>query len=206
MIDVPEGATPTEQLQHLLRFWDQMRHELGVTGPPEGWRYQSTEGLVVDKGTVYTPRPLPAGERPMTIKQCFVNSYIQAAMLHEDLTYVEGYGMTGLGLPNYHAWCLDANGEVLDFTWRWTSDGGDKHLDCAKGALIGVPVPTRLLKAVWRSREYVGVLQDYEHDFPVLRLGWDTDALTEFYEGLPGPEARKRQKRAKRKRKSAVVP
>ncbi|MFI5298058.1 MAG: hypothetical protein ACHREM_08165 [Polyangiales bacterium] len=47
--------------------------------------------------------------------QCFVNC-LQAAYTMPALGYVEGFATTGADLV-HHAWCVDADGRIHDFTW-----------------------------------------------------------------------------------------
>lgn len=202
-LTIPDDLPPEAKLRRLLTFWDQLRCE-AMPADMHTWRYATSHGMMQQVGTVYHPQPLPPHVKPMTIKQCFTNSWYQAVI--NGLTYVEGYGYNDLGMAVHHAWNVDGDGRVLDFTWRWTDDPDANHLYTGHGILIGVPVPDDLLHAVWQKREYVGVIADFEHGFPALRLGWDPPTLRDFYDALPAPGKRKRQKRASRKRSTAVVP
>ena len=52
---------------------------------------------------------------------CYKNATL-LAMENEALTYVEGKVAT-MGIPIDHAWCIDADGVVIDPTWS-AQDGG----------------------------------------------------------------------------------
>src|SRR5262249_55671268 len=49
------------------------------------------------------------------------NCFRNAQMLffgHFDFTYVEGFTCWGTVGPVEHAWCVDANGKVIETTWK----------------------------------------------------------------------------------------
>lgn len=63
----------------------------------------------------------PKGIRKQRDKQCFENAF-RLARQRRDLTYVEGYAQSLIACE--HAWCVDADGHVIDPTWR---DPKGKH-------------------------------------------------------------------------------
>jgi hypothetical protein len=65
-------------------------------------------------------------------QQCFANAQ-RLALLHPQLTYVEGYAMSVI--PLHHGWCVDAEGRVVDPTW---SDEPREY--------FGVPILTRYVR------------------------------------------------------------
>ena len=84
-------------------------------GDPYG-RFLLAEG----KGYEVPPRQLPRKWRRLKGKarECFVNA-ANAAIMHEELTYCEGYGFIEpfTELPIHHAWLIGPGGEVIDPTW-----------------------------------------------------------------------------------------
>ena len=56
-----------------------------------------------------------SGWRRMKPQHCFENAFVAAD--RHGLTYCEGYATTGI-FPVHHAWCLDDDNRVVDFTWR----------------------------------------------------------------------------------------
>jgi hypothetical protein len=82
--------------------------------------------------------------------------------------YVEGLAYCGL-IPTLHAWCVDADGNVYDPTWRW----GTGHYDVEHGELLGVPMSLDFVRETVLTRERYGVLDNFEQGYPVLRNPWD---------------------------------
>lgn len=56
-----------------------------------------------------------SGWRRMTRQRCFENAFKAADRY--GLTYCEGFASTGI-FPLHHAWCVDGENRVVDFTWR----------------------------------------------------------------------------------------
>ena len=55
-------------------------------------------------------------------RECFKNAS-ELWLVNDDLRYVEGLAMTdGIDLGIHHAWCVTADGEVVDPTWRLDDD------------------------------------------------------------------------------------
>ena len=78
-----------------------------------------------------TPLDAESGFEMGEMKACYRNAFLLA--LDQDWDYVEGYATTTeLGIPLMHAWCLDAEGRVVDPTWV----DGD--------AYVGVIIPREL--------------------------------------------------------------
>lgn len=71
--------------------------------------------VVMEQGRFWTPAPKPDNVKAGTPKQCFDNAY-KLASRRSDLRYVEGWAL-GI-IPVHHAWCVDAEGNVIDNTWR----------------------------------------------------------------------------------------
>lgn len=74
----------------------------------------SLPGFVKARGRLFKPAPLPASIRRKKAKECFANALTLCAAL-PGLTYVEGYAVSVI--PTLHAWCVTADGTVVDPTW-----------------------------------------------------------------------------------------
>lgn len=85
----------------------------------EGYKYSSSEDLVLKQGKFFTPGKRPENIELGSKKECFANAS-RLALERSDLTYVEGYAMINdrLPLPIAHAWCVDKKGRVVDNTWE----------------------------------------------------------------------------------------
>ena len=106
--------TPEQQLRAYLATHVACARLRGVG--TAGWRYAGPADLLLQTGTVWTPAPLPADIRPGIPRVCFENAYRLARRSRGALRYVEGYAL-GYLLPVEHAWCVDAEGRVVDNTW-----------------------------------------------------------------------------------------
>ena len=88
----------------------------------------------------------PRAER----KQCYANA-THLALYNNDLTYVEGY-VSIHGVPIEHAWCVDADGVVVDPT---IEDVGQVL------AYFGVPFKTEYVKRAIIMNDVYGLLDWY---------------------------------------------
>lgn len=145
------------QTQEYLRLITSIRGNSSV-GP-----YKCAEDFVLRHGRSYTPARLPQRIRRMTIKQCFANC-TRLALRHEDLTYVEGFALNII--PVHHAWCIDADGNVVDPTWEY-----GEHLE-----YFGVAFSTTYLRSVFSDerKKFYGLIDSPETDWPLL-TGKHTD-------------------------------
>jgi len=87
--------------------------------------------FLLQNGRFYSPRPLPKDLKPGKRHGCYSASQLHAANAAE-VTYVEGYGLLSIVHP--HAWCIDAEGQVIDRTWT-----GQKGRPIGQ-AYFGVPL------------------------------------------------------------------
>jgi GNAT superfamily N-acetyltransferase/2'-5' RNA ligase len=141
-----------------------------------------TAVAVAAHGRWYTPRPLPADIDAGEMQMCFKNA-MELAMAVDDLTYVEGFGMSDVGggtlFPTHHAWCVDAEGNVLDPTWP---DGV---------AFYGVPLHTEDVVEAVMDQGYYGVLGN----MPECRDRYDSGQLEDMVKtssvGIGDPEVDK---------------
>ncbi len=123
-------------------------------------------------GRVYSPRPLPKAYRRGAVKHCYENSF--RMMVRHDLTYVEGYAYNpATRFCTLHAWCVDKSGRVLDRTWR-----------ADNAFYFGVPFKASYAKQIIADRKrrlgeelYYGFLDDWEPDFPLIKLHGDKPQL-----------------------------
>lgn len=117
---------------------------------PDGWVYLGLEEFLLQHGRFWTPRQLPSHLPHMTPKMCFENAY-KLATRRRELRYVEGIAI-GI-IPIHHAWCVDADDNVIDPTWASTStDVGS--------AYFGTPFDLVTVKRI-RSRECLCVLGNW---------------------------------------------
>lgn len=146
--------------------------------------YRSPEELLLELGRRWTWRPLSRDWSPMSRwgleRACFANSVL-GAILHRDLRYVEGFAYAGT-IPIHHAWCVDQNDVVVDFTWQ------ERELLPRLGrAYLGVVVPIeRAIDCVWGlgasvfddPPEYRSIMEPWVvNDHPPLP---SDEAITEF--------------------------
>lgn len=83
-------------------------------GEPRGW-YQ----LLASRGAAYEGSPQDHGFKKGTPKECFSNALHLA--LDNHMLYAEGFATHPKlgGIPIEHAWCVSADGEVVDNTWSY---------------------------------------------------------------------------------------
>lgn len=143
--------------------------EVARKRPSPGAVYNGPEQLVLEAGRRWRWRRLsrdfsPGVTRWGIPRGCFSNSMI-AAIQHPDLRYVEGFAYAG-HFPIHHAWNVDADDTVIDFTWR-----EDRELAPRRGrAYHGVVVPIeRAWESTWHQS---GSVLDLAPDFPELFVTW----------------------------------
>ena len=159
----------TEKLKtlrdHLQQISDMMEaanlHNASLRGgKPSERPFSSQYDFVLKEGIEceYTgnPRPKGCGVRKMQDQQCFRNAHIVAMRLPERYAYVEGFALGMIPVP--HAWLIDMDGKVVDPTWNKET--------CAE--YIGVPLDLRYVNRIILSREVYGVVDNWEHDWPIL--------------------------------------
>lgn len=72
-------------------------------------------------GHAQPSRPLPDHIARGEMKQCYMNAG-RLARDRPEFSYCEGYAKRAGLFPLHHAWCLDADGVVLDPTWPYDPD------------------------------------------------------------------------------------
>ena len=88
---------------------------------PEPCLYHSTHEFILRHGWLFRPRKFPAKYRQWKggYHDCLYNA-LELSVGSGELAYVEGFAMAAgtSGRPTAHAWCVDANGNVVDPTWH----------------------------------------------------------------------------------------
>ena len=139
-----------ETLLGILRAGDPMRHPSF-----KRTRYE----FLLEYGWLYLSAPLPTGIRAGRPNECFNNAF-RLAMDGHSLTYCEGLVLAPKGqsaIP--HAWVSDGNGRAIDNTLVVTAP-----------AYFGVPFKTGFLNDYHLApAAIVGLLDDYEKDWPILK-------------------------------------
>lgn len=178
-----------------LREWMQASVEIRKSMRPEGVKraYSCMEDFVLQRGKIYAPVPLTAGETKVVraaarewknnfpIKQCFGNS--QMLVLTDStglLKYVEGMAL-GV-IPVLHGW-VTINNKVVDLTLRtYEEDVYKRPRTPFRDRVLGDFPPRR---AYWGAEFtykevvsmtlakdcYSSFLDDWQNDWPLLRTG-----------------------------------
>jgi len=100
--------------------------------------------VILKHGQFFLPEPKPKSIAWAPSRMCFMNA-AQLALADERLTYVEGFAHSGL-IPVEHAWVVDADGKLIDNTWRKIGL-----------AYLGVPLTLACLKQSLVANGYYGV-------------------------------------------------
>lgn len=79
------------------------------------------DSYVDRNGRFFRPAPLPTG-KPQLMRMVLpqADCYKKSQLLAEgdpSLDYVEGWALAPDGVPTQHAWCVDAQGRVIDAEW-----------------------------------------------------------------------------------------
>ena len=123
----------------------------------------SPYALLREHGVEYTWTGwrLPRGVRRGKLGLCFMNAFRLATAQPDKYRYVEGIA-THI-IPTEHAWCVTADGTVVDPTWRRFERAGETAPE-----YLGVPIRLDYaMKVMCKTRVY-GVLWNYIGAFPML--------------------------------------
>jgi len=115
---------------------------------PEGYTYLCMEDFLLDRAQLWTPAALPRPVRMGPIKACFFNAHKLAKRHPRTYRYVEGLAYCGF-FPMHHAWVVDAQGRVIDNTWR---ERGTEYFGCVFDLSVALPA-----------------LDDWTHRHPVFK-------------------------------------
>ena len=139
----------------------------------EGYAYAGAADFILREGQWFEPRPRPPAFERGQPAMCFGNAILLSA--RSGLRYVEGYALPpdsvelvkGLRVrvddadqAVHHAWNLDAEGRLIDTTWK---EPGQAYV----GVVFSVE---RADKATWDGD--ASVLDDYNRDWPLFRQRW----------------------------------
>jgi len=163
-----DAGASEDMVSYLVRTAAMQRyvHTVNNRGQkPEG--YASFEEFVLAHGQVFeappAKKPRPKGFRKGRDKLCFMNA-THAAFYGDEYHYVEGFAVGGF-FPVHHAWVTDAEGNVVETTWKTSG-----------GQYFGVPFSMNVVGATIRATNVYGVFnavlldQPYDPDSYVERV------------------------------------
>jgi len=157
-----EPVVRTQQpvvLSNPTRVYDYLRWAVEQRSPVTGWKYSCFEAYVLSNGQHFAYQPFPAQYRGHRgrLKQCFANAY-RLAREHPELSYAEGYASETGHIGFLHAWCVHAEGRVVDPTWDFRAD------------YYGVIFDTNYVAYVNGLRgEHNSVIDNWTQQWPLLR-------------------------------------
>ncbi len=123
------------------------------------WAYQSAYHLLLAQGQFFTPGARPSCIPKLPDQLCYQNAAVTARTFRaRGLLYAEGFACMrrAAGIPIEHAWCVSADGMVVDPTWEPAAE-----------VYFGVVVADSALCPV----EGGGLLSDVDRCLPLLRGG-----------------------------------
>ncbi len=172
---------PGEGALRALRHHLEARQARDARSKKPHWTYSGMCDLLLQHGTFFTGRELPAKWEPLRgpLEHCHENSLL-GAEADSSLRYFTGLYMVS-SQPCTHSWCVDADGGLVDLTVANADMRGDRPMSAA---WHGGPTSPMLLPGNWA---YVGV--EYEASF--VRAHRDERGLPILdpynQEGPPGP-------------------
>jgi hypothetical protein len=126
-------------------------------------------------GRAWRAQSLPAGVPQGPKRQCYQNAGT-LAIENSDLTYVEGYAQPPGLPPVHHAWCVDAEGFVIDNTFTDPEDA----------QYFGVPISPPALRELVEKVQCWGLFAEMMSAETLLRAVDDVQAGPY---AVPAPEA-----------------
>ena len=166
----PCNGISTKSDKALFESVKQMADIFSSMNKREGYKYSSSEDLVLKQGKFFTPETRPADVKLGAKKECFSNA-ARLALERSNLTYVEGYAMINdrLPLPIAHAWCVDKKGRVVDNTWEKPGV-----------AYFGVPFKTSYLAKKLSETGVYGILSGSVGSSDFLKDGVPSDWIADI--------------------------
>lgn len=118
--------------------------------------------FILEHGREWQSQALPHGIRAGEMRRCYQNAQ-RLAFRSDRFTYVEGYACSGslsIWLPVQHAWVVDAEGRVIDPTWR----------DPSRSAYFGIPFNTDYVRrTVAECRQPCAMIDNHLNKWELLR-------------------------------------
>lgn len=134
-------------------------------------------------GRAFQAQALPPGYAKGEPRACYRNA-AELAMRDPALTYCEGYARPQNLIPVHHAWCVTADGSVVDPTWP----------HCATAQYFGLALDTTWLLTKLAQDGMWGLLAEH------IPRGWlDLPVTTYLAQGFLPDKAKLSEFEAKRK-------
>jgi hypothetical protein len=156
-----------ENIRDYLQSWIDMAERVKADGGQQVLGPELVSELLFAHAREYQSVPWTTwrgrGYRRGKVKECYRNAML-LALANPELTYVEGYGFSGL-IPCPHAWCATEEGRVVDPTWR-----ANDELPVEQWEYLGIPFDTLWAAVTMDERGGTyGVLDklDYRSDEPL---------------------------------------
>lgn len=113
---LPTKVKQQSSIEGIKQYLQQIAAMRGI--PPKGWKH-TPESYILEHGKPCWITPTTYKGKRGTPKLCYMNA-AKLAQNDSSLTYVEGYVDISI-LPIEHAWCVDANFNVIDPTLSITT-------------------------------------------------------------------------------------
>ena len=115
----PPSASDHERLSDMKSLLRSLADQLdAVSDQRSGPLKYNCYSIVVQYGREFTPASKPKDIQWGEDNDCYGNAF---KLMNDGLIYCEGYAVPNIGNMVHetdHAWCVDANGNVIDNTWR----------------------------------------------------------------------------------------
>jgi len=178
-----DGTFDGSSIKGWLEAEVKMHQSMGKSMKNMGYKYDSPQAFLLEKGIQYKSQPLTDDEKAIVdeafknfgkdykFKECYYNAQLTAIYDGSDkLQYVEGRATGGI-LPVDHAW-LEINGKVVDPTWTEGMVKGGKPILGTfpdKTDYLGVIIPKSIIKDSLFKTEMARAMITYEDDYKLLK-------------------------------------